>query len=360
MKTILNSKKQGMIFVGLLMAMTPLAAPFAVSADYFFPSNMQFKFKVQGSQGVFDSPQVKVDRTLRVRISSEPLARVLDRAVKFDYSCASYQVTVGKVSKKVVLSVGSRISQECRDEKGNVAPSSVVLDFSKQLRKLDDDKVSVRISKPEYDFYCLRFGEKTFRSYCPTAPIYLTHQISGLVEIDTGIKKPVKESSCLDIRGPIGFEIQGAYWDDYRLLGGNIPFYAQSIGSSVISNSRVSGAFQAYSEEGMISMQVAKTGNQNPLPYDGLGTPYHPIVSSTASQVAVKGVLQVSADKVLEILFANGYPYGGYSNSASLCVSKVAIELYHSNSQVPYAAQMSGRVYLYLNGSATSNVSLQF
>ena len=169
-------------WMGLLIGvLTGFVLPTAhAHAESNFQSSVHFS--VQGRDGSFSSSEVKVTRTLKVRVSSVPAIRVAGLGIMIPYSCASYSVSVGDYVRTVVLSVGNNISQECRDNRGNVAPTSVILDFSQQIRKLDVDRVAVKVSHPRYVWSCRAWGAP----YCPLSPPYSTHQLSGTLEIDNG------------------------------------------------------------------------------------------------------------------------------------------------------------------------------
>jgi len=196
---------------------------------------------------------------------------------------------------------------------------------------------------------------------------------------------------CVPVTQPFSFQMNGAYYDNYNIVGGQLPYTGSSIGQSGILG--VGGSFQgqfvgsnwAYGTVTMAlsSASAYNTGYYNSQygvysPYSGYPSnayynPYSAGGSINPNSVVAQGTIQVGAAMIQQIISdAQSYMYsypGSYSSglnqgffsypgvqqnalgSGTPCVSQVAVNIGHSGYQL-----YGGQVFLYMNGTANGYV----
>lgn len=190
---------------------------------------------------------------------------------------------------------------------------------------------------------------------------------------------------CAPITGPIPFTIQGAYMDWANIVGGQIPFSSQAIGSVLVGGGAAGGQYVGQGSDGTISMQLMPGGypNQGYMPYSGYPNQSYPgqpgqyaygYNNAYGGQqfVSGAGTIQLSALVIQDIVYKvqtgqipiglnGGYQQPGYGypqypqynqiNPQQICVSAIAMNLGHYYNKV-----YGGKVYLYLNGTSRGYV----
>lgn len=157
---------------------TPTPTPEPFSSDAY-----AYDFRLEGPNGTQSFPDgdqgIPTNAHLRVRVTAVdagPLSKEGYTAYSFPYGCAKFKVSANGQSKWVTLKLGNGLDSLCKNAK-----TSEIITFSVVNRGANPAPLKVTVSNPYYDWRC----RWQWTQYCPLAPLHATHNIQGLVEIET-------------------------------------------------------------------------------------------------------------------------------------------------------------------------------